>query len=109
MFKPLLKVVVVLVFACGTTSASANDSRAQTLLAAIAKARVIDLSHAWDSKSPIASLNPPFSMTLAATHGKTRGMFKAGDQLSFAAEKVEWSCPHGTPPTHPHDHIDHDS
>src|SRR6266849_6673577 len=85
MFKPLLKVVVVLGLACGTTSASANDSRAQTLIAAIAKARVIDLSHTWDSKSPIASVNPPFSMALAATHGKTRGMFKDGDQLSVAA------------------------
>ncbi len=108
MFKPLLKVVVVLVFACGTTSASANDSRAQTLLAAIAKARVIDLSHTWDSKSPIASVNPPFSMALAATHGKTRGMFKDGDQLSFAAEKMEWSGQHGAPSIDAIGHIGRD-
>ncbi len=98
MFKPLLEdgvtlfdarwraVVVVLVLTCGTMSAFANDSRAQTLLAAIAKARVIDLSHTWDSKSPIASVNPPFSMALAATHGKTRGMFKDGDQLWASAQ-----------------------
>jgi kynurenine formamidase len=108
MFKPLLKVVVVLVFACGTTSASANDSRAQALLAAIAKARVIDLSHTWDSKSPIASVNPPFSMALAATHGKTRGMFKDGDQLSFAAEKMEWSGQHGAPSIDAIGHIGRD-
>ncbi|TMG73210.1 MAG: hypothetical protein E6H80_10235, partial [Betaproteobacteria bacterium] len=84
-------VVVLLSIACGTTSALADDSRTRALLAAIARARVIDLSHTWDSKSPIASVNPPFSMALAATHGKTRGMFKDGDQLSFAAEKMEWS------------------
>src|SRR6266700_5401688 len=108
MFKPLLKVVVVLVFACGTTSASANDSRAQALLAAIAKARVIDLSHTWDSKSPIASVNPPFSMALAATHGKTRGIFKDGDQLSFAAEKMEWSGQHGAPSIDAIGHIGRD-
>src|SRR6266446_4255832 len=108
MFKPLLKVVVVLSIACGTSSAFANDSRAQTLLAAIAKARVIDLSHAWDSKSPIASVNPPFSMALAATHGKTRGMFKDGDQLSFAAEKMEWSGQHGAPSIDAIGHIGRD-
>src|SRR5713226_1542992 len=120
MFKPLLKgsvtlfgapwraVVVGLSVACGTTSALANDPRAQTLLAAIAKARVIDLSHTWDSKSPIASVNPPFSMALAATHGKTRGMFKDGDQLSFAAEKMEWSGQHGAPSIDAIGHIGRD-
>jgi len=120
MFKPLLKgsvtlfgapwraVVVGLSVACGTTSALANDPRAQTLLAAIAKARVIDLSHIWDSKSPIASVNPPFSMALAATHGKTRGMFKDGDQLSFAAEKMEWSGQHGAPSIDAIGHIGRD-
>src|SRR5881296_1817030 len=106
MFKSLLK--VMLVIACGTEPAFANDSRAQTLLAAIAKARVIDLSHAWDSKSPIASVNPPFSMVLAATHGKTRGMFKDGDQLSFAAEKMEWSGQHGAPSIDAIGHIGRD-
>src|SRR5882672_2669291 len=120
MFKPLLKdgvtlvgarqgtVVIVLVIACGASSALANDPRAQTLLTAIAKARVIDLSHTWDSKSPIASVNPPFSMALAATHGKTRGMFKDGDQLSYAAEKMEWSGQHGAPSIDAIGHIGRD-
>jgi kynurenine formamidase len=100
--------IVALGLMSAAMSALAADARAEALLATIGKARVIDLSHTWDSKSPLASVNPPFSMRLDATHGQTRGMFKDGDQLSFAAEKMEWSGQHGAPSIDAIGHIGRD-
>lgn len=63
----------------------------------IRKARVIDLSHTWTAQSPIASVNPPYSFSLAATHANTRGTFGDGGQLSFTSEIMSWSGQHGAP------------
>jgi kynurenine formamidase len=90
------------------TPVSAQDKASATLWQAIRNARVIDLSHTWDSKSPIASVNPPYSFTLAAAHGTTRGQFKDGDQLSFAAESMQWSGQHGAPSIDAIGHIGRD-
>ena len=93
--------------ALGSALASGNvraDSglHRQNLLKAVRRARIFDLSHTWDETSPIAGVNPGYSMTLdpaagAATHASTRGAFGDGGQLSFAGEVQHWSGQHGAP------------
>jgi kynurenine formamidase len=61
------------------------------------KARLIDLSHTWEITSPIASVNPPYSFALSATHGNTLGTFNDGNQLSFTSEVMHFSGQHGAP------------
>ena len=78
------------------------------LLKAIRSARLIDLSHTWDSHSPIASVNPPYSFALAATHANTRGTFGDNNQLSFTAEIMQWSGQHGAPSIDALGHIGRD-
>jgi kynurenine formamidase len=88
-----------------------NDRRhdgAADLWKAIRNARLIDLSHTWDKHSPIASVNPPYSFALAATHANTRGTFNDGNQLSFAAEIMQWSGQHGAPSIDALGHIGRD-
>ena len=63
----------------------------------VTRAKIFDLSHLWDENSPIASVNPPYSMSLAATHANTRGTFGDGGQLSFTSEVQNWSGQHGAP------------
>jgi len=74
----------------------------------IRHARVIDLSHTWDKHSPIASVNPPYSFELVATHANTRGAFNDDNQLSFAAEVMHWSGQHGAPSIDALGHIGRD-
>lgn len=74
----------------------------------IRNSRLIDLSHTWDSQSPIASVNPPYSFSLAATHGITRGSFGDGGQLSFTSETMQWSGQHGAPSIDAIGHIGRD-
>jgi kynurenine formamidase len=64
---------------------------------AVKRAKIYDLSHLWDENSPIASVNPPYSMTLNATHAGTRGAFGDGGKLSFTSEVQAWSGQHGAP------------
>src|SRR5262245_43129449 len=78
------------------TAASAPP-RTPAFIAALKSARLIDLSHTWEIESPVASVNPPYSFALSATHGKTRGTFNDNGQLSFAAETMQWSGQHGAP------------
>jgi kynurenine formamidase len=80
----------------------------QEFLHTVKKARVIDLSHTWDSQSPIASVNPPYSFALSATHANTRGSFGDGGQLSFASEVMHWSGQHGAPSIDAIGHIGRD-
>jgi kynurenine formamidase len=63
----------------------------------VQRARIFDLSHTWDENSPIAGVNPPYSMALAATHENTRGDFGDGGKLSFTSEVQNWSGQHGAP------------
>jgi kynurenine formamidase len=78
------------------------------LIATVTRARLIDLSHTWEIKSPVASVNPPYSFALNATHGKTRGSFGDGGQLSFASEDMHWSGQHGAPSIDAIGHIGRD-
>jgi hypothetical protein len=75
---------------------------------AIRKSRLIDLSHTWDTHSPIASVNPPYSFELAATHANTRGTFGDNGQLSFTSEVMHWSGQHGAPSIDALGHIGRD-
>ena len=91
------------------TSARADQGEGNAhLLKLIRKARVIDLSHTWDAQSPIASVNPPYSFSLAATHANTRGTFGDGNQLSFTSEIMHWSGQHGAPSIDALGHIGRD-
>jgi len=85
-----------------------NDDRTDDLLKAIRKARLIDLSHTWSNNSPIASVNPPYHFSLAATHANTRGTFGDGGQLSFTSEVMDWSGQHGAPSIDAIGHIGRD-
>ncbi len=98
----------------GYVNASDNDHgkhhsyKHDRWLRATSSARTIDLSHRWDENSPIASVNPPFSMSLNTTHESTRGTFGDGDQLSFTTEVMEWSGQHGAPSIDAIGHIGRD-
>lgn len=85
-----------------------DKGKAADLWKTIRKTRLIDLSHTWDAASPIASVNPPFSMALAATHANTRGSFGDGGQLSFTSETMQWSGQHGAPSIDAIGHIGRD-
>jgi len=83
---------------CAGPGPGADSARgASALIQSLKSSRVIDLSHTWETGSPVASVNPPYAFALSATHGKTRGTFNDGGQLSFAAEEMRWSGQHGAP------------
>jgi kynurenine formamidase len=90
-----LVALAALLLAGAPALADDDDRHAETLLHAIKKARLVDLSHTWDKDSPIASVNPTFSMQLEATHANTRPNFDG--HLSFTAEVMRWSGQHGAP------------
>jgi kynurenine formamidase len=95
---------------------AAGGLSAQEFIGTVKRARVFDLSHTWDEKSPIAGVNPPYSMALNATHAfpeddpqrGTRGTFDADGQLSFTSEVQAWSGQHGAPSIDALGHIGHD-
>ena len=97
---------------CLTSSAPAladdGSGDVRELLRVVRKARLIDLSHAWEITSPVASVNPPYSFALSATHENTRGTFGDGGQLSFTAEVMHWSGQHGAPSIDAIGHIGRD-
>ncbi len=85
-----------------------HNGHSAALWKLISKSRLIDLSHTWDSQSPIASVNPPYNFSLAATHANTRGTFGDNAQLSFTSEVMQWSGQHGAPSIDALGHIGHD-
>jgi kynurenine formamidase len=95
------------------TSASAeahhgrDRDKTRNFIRDIQEARLFDLSFTWDENSPIAGVNPPFSMALNATHAGTRGTFGDGGQLSFTSEIMQWSGQHGAPSIDALGHIGH--
>lgn len=91
----------------GGGEARAEGRAVQGLIRAVKRARIFDLSHTWDEASPIAGVNPPYSMTLNATHENTRGVFGDGGQLSFTSEVQAWSGQHGAPSIDALGHIGH--
>src|SRR5687767_15636347 len=53
-------------------------------------ARLFDLSHIWDENSPIAGVNPPYSMTLNATHENTRGAFGRSEEHTSELQSLAY-------------------
>ncbi len=84
-----------------------NLGRHDGFIKQVLGARIFDLSHTWDENSPIASVNPPYSMSLNAKHSSTRGTFGDGGQLSFTSESQSWSGQHGAPTIDAIGHIGH--
>lgn len=113
---PLLRLSTL--FAClffAVWQSTANDlknkdgnTKENSWLIKTSQATTFDLSHTWDENSPIASVNPPFSMELDATHAGTRGNFGDNGQLSFTSEKMQWSGHHGGPSIDAIGHIGRD-
>ena len=89
-------VAIAELLAASPARASGRHGR-EDFIRAVQKARIFDLSHLWDENSPIAGVNPPYNMSLAATHANTRGTFGDGGQLSFTSETQNWSGQHGAP------------
>jgi kynurenine formamidase len=87
-----------------------DDSRIQSFLSTLKRARLIDLSHTWEITSPVAGVNPPYSFALEFTHANTRFRpdFNDGGQLSFTAEVMHWSGQHGAPSIDAIGHIGRD-
>jgi kynurenine formamidase len=87
----------------GTVDAVADDQRPSDsdrvgrFIREVTDARIFDLTSLWDENSPIAGVNPPYSMFLNATHAGTRGTFGDGGKLSFTSEIQQWSGQHGAP------------
>jgi kynurenine formamidase len=77
--------------------AEGRSDRTGDFIESVQRARIFDLSHTWDENSPIAGVNPPYEMSLAATHQNTRGTFGDGGKLSFTSEIQRWSGQHGAP------------
>ena len=96
--------------------AHGRSDRTDDFIRDVLRARIFDLSHTWDENSPIASVNPAYSMTLNKTHDAfttpadpgTRGMFGDGGQLSFTSEIQQWSGQHGAPSLDALGHIGRD-
>lgn len=90
--------------------ADAQDAGASTsagdFIKTVKSARLFDLSHLWDENSPIASVNPSFSMFLNATHQSTITQFDG--HLSFTSEIMQWSGQHGAPSIDAIGHIGRD-
>ncbi len=87
---------------------AADGLSAEDFIRTVKRARIFDLSHTWDENSPIAGVNPPYEMQLAATHENTRGTFGDGGQLSFTSEIQKWSGQHGAPSIDAIGHIGRD-
>jgi kynurenine formamidase len=96
----------------GSEAVADGGFHRDNLIKAVKRAKIFDLSHTWDEKSPIAGVNPKYSMTLdpakgAANHASTLGTFPDNNQLSFAGEVQQWSGQHGAPSIDAIGHIGH--
>jgi kynurenine formamidase len=89
-----------------TAEAKQAPGRIKNFIRDVKQARLFDLSFTWNENSPIASVNPPFSMALDATHESTIDDFDG--HLSFTAEIMQWSGQHGAPSIDAIGHIGRD-
>lgn len=62
-------------------------------------ARIFDLSHTWDERSPLLPLNPPYAFAVNRTHQETYEVFGSapGSQVSWTSEILYFSGQHGAP------------
>ena len=86
-------------------SAAAPLAHAQgDLLSALKSAKVVELNHVWDTRSPVLSFNPPYFAVLANTHKQTNGWIP---EISFASDMMYFSGQHGAPTIDALGHIGH--
>ena len=90
-----------------TAEPSPGSGRVRDFIRKVQGARLFDLASVWDESSPIAAVNPTYSMELNATHTGTRGTFGDGGKLSFTSEVQHWSGQHGAPSIDAIGHIGH--
>src|SRR5438034_1455314 len=74
-----------------------DAGRVQDFIREVKGARLFDLCPTWDENSPIASVNPSFSMELDATHANTINDPRFDGHLSFTSEIMKFSGQHGAP------------
>jgi kynurenine formamidase len=104
--SPAVALAALLAAGAPALAGDDDDRRTESLLHVIKKARLVDLSHTWDKNSPVAGVNPPFSMQLKDTHANTRPNFDG--HLSFTSEVMSFSGQHGAPSIDALAHIGHD-
>lgn len=105
--RDFIKTAAAAGLALAGTGAQAHGEDSDDFIRTVMRARIFDLSHTWDENSPIAGVNPPYSMVLNATHAGTRGTFDPDGQLSFTSEVQQWSGQHGAPSIDAIGHIGH--
>src|SRR5262245_58859745 len=113
LFRSLATLTAGLAAAGAVNPAIADDNSqgsggVRRFIRQVTDARIFDLAPLWDENSPIASVNPPYSMFLNATHTSTRGTFGDGGQLSFTSEIQQFSGQHGAPSIDAIGHIGRD-
>ena len=74
------------------------------LLRSLKAAKVVELNHVWDARSPLLSFNPPYMATLSNTHKQTTGWIP---ELAFASDMMYFSGQHGAPTIDALGHISH--
>ena len=96
--------------ACGlacallVAGAAAPAQADSDLLRALRSAKVVELNHVWDTRSPVLSFNPPYLASLINTHKQTNGWIP---ELSFASDMMYFSGQHGAPTIDAIGHIGH--
>ena len=85
--------LVLALVSLAAVPSSAQDDGA--FIETVLSARVIELNFVWDNQAPLLSFNPPFAMSLQASHRDTKGMIPGG--IAFAAEMMFFSGQHGAP------------
>ena len=90
MKQAMLMSLMFLLISCSSLATNSKEfsksKQTEKFITLVSQAKTYDLSHNWDENSPIASVNPKYSMALNATHADTRGTFGDSDQLSFTSE-----------------------
>jgi kynurenine formamidase len=74
------------------------------LLRTLKAAKVVELNHVWDTRSPLLSFNPPYMAALSNTHKQTTGWIP---ELAFASDMMYFSGQHGAPTIDAIGHISH--
>lgn len=95
-----LACAMLLSCAAGAALAQADSD----LLRALKAAKVVELNHVWDTRSPVLSFNPPYVASLINTHRQTNGWIP---ELSFASDMMYFSGQHGAPTIDAIGHIGH--
>jgi kynurenine formamidase len=85
-------------------AAGATLAQGDNLLRSLKAAKVVELNHVWDARSPLLSFNPPYMATLSNTHKQTTGWIP---ELAFASDMMYFSGQHGSPTIDAIGHISH--